>query len=84
MTITRLRRDAALFEVPPKPKKKSKGRPKKYGDRIEVKAMVESNRGRRHVECRQYGRVVTKKVKCFVASTKLTQGQPVKVVLIKE
>lgn len=84
VTITRLRRDAALFNVPLKPKKKYKGRPKKYGERIDVKAKVDSNHGWRHVECRQYGQVVRKKVKCFVASTKLTKGKPVKVVLIKE
>jgi hypothetical protein len=33
VTITRLRRDAVLFEIPPKPTKKGRGRPKVYGNR---------------------------------------------------
>jgi SRSO17 transposase len=83
-TITRLRRDAVLFEIPPKPEKKGRGRPKVYGNRIDVKAKVKSNHGWRFVECRQYGKVVTKMVKCFTATSKLTRGQAIKVVLIKE
>ena len=84
VTITRLRRDAALFEVPPPRKKGQRGATKKYGTRIDVKAKVESKHGWRYVECRQYGQVVRKKVKSFVASTKLTKGKPVKVVLVQE
>jgi len=84
VTITRLRRDAVLFEVPPPRKPGQRGATKKYGDRIDVKSMVESNRGWRYVQCRQYGQVVTKKVKWFVAASKLTKGKPVKVVLVKE
>ena len=83
-TITRLRRDAALFEIPPKPKKRGKGRPKVYGDRIDVMSMVASTRGWRYVECRQYGQMVKKRVKWFIATSKLTRGRPIKVVLIKE
>jgi len=83
-TITRLRRDAVVFEIPPKPVKKGRGRPKVYGQRIDMKSMVESNRGWRYVECRQYGEVVKKRVKCFVATSKLTRGKPIKVVLVKE
>ena len=83
-TITRLRRDAVVFEVPPPKKKNQRGRPKTYGDRIDMKAMVESKQGWRYVECRQYGQIVRKKVKCFVATSKLTKGKPIKVVLIKE
>jgi len=83
-TITRLRRDAVLFEIPPKPPKKERGRPKVYGNRIDVKSMIESNRGWRYVECRQYGQVTKKRVKWFIATSKLTRGKPIKVVLIKE
>jgi hypothetical protein len=83
-TITRLRRDAALFEIPPKPTKRGKGRPKVYGNRIDVKSMIESSRGWRYVECRQYGQVTKKRVKWFIATSRLTRGKPIKVVLIKE
>jgi hypothetical protein len=84
VTITRLRRDAVLFELPPKATKRGRGRPKMYGNRIDVKSMVESKRGWRFVECRQYGQVVTKRIKWFVATSKLTKGKPIKVVLVKE
>lgn len=84
VTITRLRRDAVLFEVPPPRQKGQRGATKKYGNRIDVKAKVASNRGWRFVECRQYGQAVRKRVKWFVASTKLTKGKPVKVVIVKE
>jgi hypothetical protein len=83
-TITRLRRDAAVFDMPVVPAKKGRGRPKTYGERIAMKAMVEDEEGWQYVKCRQYGQVVTKKVKCFVATSKLTKGKPIKVVLIKE
>ena len=79
-TITRLRRDAVLFEIPAQPKKKGRGRPKTYGNRIDVKSMVEDESGWRYVECRQYGQVVKKRVKWFVATSKLTRGKPIKVV----
>ena len=84
VTITRLRRDAAVFEVPPLRRKGQRGATKKYGDRIDMKAMVESNRGWRYVGCRQYGQVVKKRTKSFVATSKLTKGQPIRVVVIKE
>jgi hypothetical protein len=83
-TITRLRRDAAVFDLPIPPTKKKRGRPKTYGERIAMKAMIEDEEGWQYVECRQYGQVVKKRVKCFVATSKLTKGKPIKVVLIKE
>jgi len=83
-TITRLRRDAAVFEVPLPRKKGQRGATKKYGDRIDMKTMVESKHDWRYVECRLYGRVVKKRTKCFVATSKLTKGKPIKVLIIKE
>jgi hypothetical protein len=84
ITITRLRRDAVVFEIPPQPTQRKPGRPKMYGHRIDMKAMAESKDGWRYVECRQYGQVVKKGVKSFIATSKLTKGRPIKVVLIKE
>ena len=83
-TITRLRRDAAVFDMPPPRKQGQRGRSKTYGERIAMKTMVEDAEGWCDVECRQYGQVVKKRVKCFVATSKLTKGKPIKVVLIKE
>jgi hypothetical protein len=84
VTITRLRCDAALYDVPPIPTKKGRGRPKKYGDKIDVKSMVASDDDWEFVECRQYGQVVKKQVQSFVATSKVTKGKPIKVVLVKE
>jgi hypothetical protein len=84
LIITRLRRDAALFEIPPKPAKRGRGRPKLYGTRIDLKSLVESSDGWEKMECRQYGRVVKKQVKSFVAASRLTRGKPIKVVIVKE
>jgi hypothetical protein len=83
-TITRLRRDAVVFDVPPLRKKGQRGHTKVSGDRIDMKAMVEDEKGWRYVECRLYGQVVKKRVKCFVAMSKLTRGKPIRVLLIKE
>ena len=82
--ITRLRRDAAVFDVPPPRKQGQRGAPKKYGERIDMKAMVEDKQGWQTVECCQYGQMVKKQVKSFVATSKLTKGKLIKVVLIKE
>ena len=84
VTITRLRRDAALFEIPIQPAVRGRGRPKKYGERIDMKSMVESPDGWEEVKCRQYGQVVTKQVKRFIATSRLTKGKPIKVVIVKE
>ena len=53
-TITRLRRDAVVFEVPLPRKKGQRGRLKTYDDRIDMKAMAESKHGWATVECWQY------------------------------
>jgi hypothetical protein len=84
VTITRFRQDAALFEMPKQPKKPGKGRPKKYGDQIDVRKKVETNFGWKTIECRQYGKTVRKKYKTFVAVSRITKGKPIRVVLVKE
>ena len=84
MTTTRLRRDAVVFEIPLPPTKRGRGRPRVYGDRMAMKSMVESDEGWETIECRLYGQVVAKRVKSFVAASKLTKGKPVRVVIIKE
>ena len=55
-----------------------------YGTRIDLKSLVESSDGWQWGECRQYGRVVKKQVKSFVATSRLTRGKPIRVVIVKE
>ena len=73
VTITRLRRDVALFLIPPKWAKPGRGRPRVYGDKIDLKSTVVSNDGWQFVECRQYGKIVKEQVKEFVAASRLTK-----------
>jgi hypothetical protein len=63
---------------------RGRGRPRKYGEQIDVKSLVESPDGWEEIECRQYGRVVTKRVKSFIATSRITRGKPIKVVIVKE
>ena len=51
---------------------------------MDLVSLVESEDGWEFVECRQYGRDVTKRVKWFIVTSKLMRGKPIKVVLIKE
>ena len=82
--ITRLRRDAALFEIPPARKPGQRGRPRMYGERIDIKSMLASKNGWQTIECRLYGQVVKKTIKTFTATSRLTKGKPLQVVLVKE
>jgi hypothetical protein len=84
ITITRLRRDAAVFESPPKLAKRGVGRPRVKGEQIDLKSKVESEEGWEMIECRLYGRIQMKRVKSFEAVSKLTKWQKVRVVIIKE
>jgi hypothetical protein len=84
IVITRFRRDVALFEIPEQPAVRGRGRPKKYGERIDLQSLVESPDGWEEIECRQYGRVVTKRVKSFIATSRITRGKPIKMVIVKE
>jgi hypothetical protein len=84
IVITRFRRDVALFEIPEQLAVRGRGRPRKYGNQIDVKSLIESPDGWQEIECRQYGRVVTKRVKSFIVTSRITRGKPIKVVLVKE
>jgi hypothetical protein len=84
VVITRFRRDAALYAIPVQSAVRGRGRPKKYGERIDLQMLVESPEGWQEVECRQYGRVVKKQIKSFVATSRVMKGKPIKVVVVKE
>jgi hypothetical protein len=82
--VGRLRKDAALRDLPPKEKKRRRGRKRKYGlNRISLAKRAAHPRGWEDVECVQYGRTVIKTVKTFLA-THTTFGGAVRVVIVKE
>jgi hypothetical protein len=80
--VGRLRRDAALFEPPPK--QRGRGRPRKYGrQRINLRGRARRRKGWETIVCTVYGRQVEKVVMSFLASWPPAGGM-IRVVLIRE
>lgn len=66
--VTRLRKDAALHSLVKPVKKRRRGRPRKYGKRINLRHKAANNKGWFPVEVTLYGRKETKLVKMFKAT----------------
>jgi hypothetical protein len=82
--VGRLRKDAALRDVPRAPKQRGRGRPRKYGrNKISLAKRAGQKRGWRTVDCTLYGQRVTKTYKTFLA-TYPPAGGLIRVVLVKE
>jgi hypothetical protein len=85
--VGRLRKDAALRDVPPPIKPgapKRRGRKRKYGlHRISLAKRAAHRRGWQDVTCTAYGREVVKRTKTFVA-THATFGGAIRVVIVQE
>jgi hypothetical protein len=85
VVVSRLRKDAALWTLPPWEQPAGKrGRKPKYGDRrIDLAKRAGQPRGWQQVECVQYGRKQNKRVKTFLA-TWPPAGGALRVVLVWE
>lgn len=85
--VSRLRKDARLWDTPPKTKKTQKrqrGRPRKYGtNRISLAKRAGQTRGWQRIECMQYGQRVAKTIKTFLATYQPAYGL-IRVVIVKE
>lgn len=85
--VGRLRKDAALRDLPPKLKKgerRGRGRPRQYGmNKISLAKRAGQTRGWSEIECTVYGKNSTKTYKSFLATYK-PAGGVVRVVLVKE
>ena len=82
--VSRLRKDAALYDVPKPPKGKGRGRPRKYGEkRIDLAKRAAHAKGWTTETVVLYGREVTKRYKAFLATGR-PAGGVVRVVLVKE
>jgi hypothetical protein len=85
--ISRLRKDAALWTLPPKLKKgqsRGPGQPAKYGKkRISLAKRAGQSRGWHSIECVQYGETVVKKYKTFLATYRPAYGT-IRVVMVQE
>ncbi|MCI0355289.1 MAG: transposase, partial [Acidobacteria bacterium] len=82
--VSRLRRDAALYTLPPVPKTRRRGRPRIYGtQRMHLGRRAAQPGGWQQVQCFAYGRLVTKTIKTFLA-TYPPAGGVIRVVIVKE
>ena len=87
VVVGRLRKDAALRDIPAKTKRgqrRPRGRPRKYGkNRISLAKRAGQKRGWQTATCSLYNETATKTYKTFLA-TYLPVGGVIRVVLIKE
>ena len=85
--VGRLRKDAALRDLPPRRKKgrrRGRGRPRKYGkNKISLAKRAGQKRGWQTIDCTVYGKAATKTYKTFLA-TYAPVGGVIRVVLVKE
>jgi hypothetical protein len=82
--VSRLRKDAALFDVPRSAKKRRRGQPRKYGSkRIHLRRRAAHRLGWETVPCFVYGQLVTKTIKTFLATYRPAGGL-IRVVIVKE
>lgn len=81
--VGRLRKDAALFEVPPPRRPGQRGRPRKYGARMSLAGRARHRQGWQSGEFTLYGQQVTKTYKTFLATARFVQGT-IRVVIVKE
>lgn len=82
--VGRLRKDSALFDLPPVETPTRRGRPRIYGvNRLSLAKRAAHRHGWREVACTVYGQEVVKRVKTFLA-THRTFGGAIRVVIIKE
>jgi hypothetical protein len=83
VVVGRMRKDAALRDLPPK-RRPRRGRPRKYGkNRISLAKRAGQTRGWLDMECVAYGKKSTKTYKTFLA-TYPPVGGVIRVVLVKE
>jgi len=82
--VGRLRKDAALRDLPPTEKTVRRGRKRKYGvNRISLAKRAAHRHGWSDVPCTVYGQDVVKRAKTFLA-THRTFGGAIRVVIVKE
>jgi len=81
--IARLRKDAVLYAPIKPPKKRKRGRPRKYGKRIKLQNVAAKSDGWFEVKANLYGSEETKEVKLFKALYK-PAGCFVQALLVRE
>ncbi len=83
IVISRLRKDAKLFDLPPARQPGQRGRPRKYGEsRIDLAKWAAHPQGWESITDRCRGREVTRQYKTFQAMSTLSDS-PIRVVLVQ-
>ena len=85
--VSRIRCDAAIYEMPPKKKKKGRGRPPKKGKRKPTPQEMAKMVGNRWVKCKidMYGEIVERKLYTFNALWyKVCPDKQVKIVIVRD
>jgi len=82
--ITRLRKDAALHALPKPVKKRKRGRPRKYGQRIDLRSKAAERSGWFSINVTLYGCQETKWVKMFKATYRPAGGQVLALIVREE
>lgn len=87
VVVSRLRKDAALYNLPRKRKRgerRPRGKPPTYGKhRLSLAKRAAAKRGWRLAACVQYGKTVTKRYKSFLATYHPACGM-IRVVIVQE
>jgi DDE superfamily endonuclease len=82
--VSRLRKDAALFDVPPPPRKGQRGRPRQYGEhRISLLGRATHRHGWETGSFDLYGKATSKTYKTFLATWR-SAGGVLRVVVVRE
>jgi hypothetical protein len=82
--VGRLRKDAALHDLPPRITKRGRGRPRKYGvKRLSLAKRAGQSLGWTDIVCQVYGQEVVKTTKTFLA-TDPPFGGTIRVVIVRE
>lgn len=82
VAVSRLRKNAALFDLPPARKPGQRGRPRLYGDPISLQKRAAHGGGWESVTYTSRGVVVTRQVKTLVAKSHLVDGL-IRVVIVR-
>jgi hypothetical protein len=83
VVVGRLRRDAKLFDRPKTPRRRGRGRPRKYGDRISLARRGAHRQGWQTETFTLYGHEVSKTFKTLIA-TYPPAGGVIRVVIVRE
>ena len=82
VVVSRLRKDAALFDLPPARKPGQRGRPRQFGAKLSLAKRAAHHDGWQSITYMCRGAEVTREYKTFVATSRLVDG-PLRVVLVR-